>query len=153
MISALEKNITFYQKGDIIPKDYLLDKIAFYLNKKYMHVFKAIKYDDLSLRFDISNILSKYLSTKEKKINIKYIEMTILNKIREKYRKERSPLNAINYKSHRLIKLPTTNKSISYINLDQEKNRNLSSVKNKSTMFNKHKIYCYKIENRMAIKI
>ena len=139
MISALEKNITFYQKGDIIPKDYLLDKIAFYLNKKYMHVFKAIKYDDLSLRFDISNILSKYLSTKEKKINIKYIEMTILNKIREKYRKERSPLNAINYKSHRLIKLPTTNKSISYINLDQEKNRNLSSVKNKSTMFNKHK--------------
>ena len=139
MISALEKNITFYQKGDIVPKDYLLDKIAFYLNKKYMHVFKAIKYDDLSLRFDISNILSKYLSTKEKKINIKYIEMTILNKIREKYRKERSPLNAINYKSHRLIKLPTTNKSISYINLDQEnqeKNRNLSSVKNKSTMFN-----------------
>lgn len=141
MISSLEKNITFYQKGDVVPKDYLLDKIALYLNKKYRNVFKAIKYDDLSLRIDISNILSKYLDTKEKKINIKYIEMTILNKIREKYRKERSPLNAINYKSHRLIKLPsTTNKSISYINLDdqksQEKNRNLSSVKNKSTMFN-----------------
>jgi hypothetical protein len=83
--------------------------------------------------------LSKYLGTKEKKINVKYIEMTILNKIREKYRKERSPLNAINYKSHRLIKLPTANKSVSFINLDQanqEKNRNLSSVKNKSTMFN-----------------
>jgi hypothetical protein len=83
--------------------------------------------------------LSKYLATKEKKINVKYIEMTILNKIREKYRKERSPLNEINYKSHRLIKLPITNKSISYINLDQinqEKNRNLSSVKNKSTMIN-----------------
>lgn len=45
--------------------------------------------------------------------------MTILNKIREKYRKERSPLNAINYKSHRLIKLPTANKSVSFINLDQ----------------------------------
>ena len=139
MISALEKNITFYQKGDVVPKGYLLDKIALYLNKKYRNVFKAIKYDDLSLRFDISNILSKYLATKGKKINVKYIEMTILNKIREKYRKERSPLNAINYKSHRLIKLPTANKTISYINLDQtnqEKNRTLSSVKNKSSMFN-----------------
>ena len=139
MISALEKNITFYQKGDAVPKGYLLDKIALYLNKKYRNVFKAIKYDDLSLRFDISNILSKYLASKGKKINVKYIEMTILNKIREKYRKERSPLNAINYKSHRLIKLPTANKTISYINLDQtnqEKNRTLSSVKNKSSMFN-----------------
>ena len=139
MISALEKNITFYQKGDVVTKGYLLDKIAFYLDKKYRNVFKAIKYDDLSLRFDISNILSKYLAAKGKKINVKYIEMTILNKIREKYRKERSPLNAINYKSHRLIKLPTANKSVSFINLDQanqEKNRNLSSVKNKSTMFN-----------------
>ena len=139
MISSLEKNITYFQKGDVVPKGYLLDKIALYLNKKYRHVFKAIKYDDIALRFDISNILSKYLGTKEKKINIKYIEITILNKIREKYRKQRSPLNEMNYKSHRLIKLPTTNKSVSFMNLDetnQEKNRNLSSVKNKSTMFN-----------------
>lgn len=67
MISSLEKNITFYQKGDIVPKSYLIDKIDLYLNKKYRHVFKAIKYDDVSLRFDISCILSKYLGTKRKK--------------------------------------------------------------------------------------
>jgi len=139
MISSLEKSITFFQKGEIVPKGYLLDKIVLYLNKKYKHVFNAIKYNEFDLRFDISNILSKYLGTKEKKINIKYIEITILNKIREKYRKQRSPLNENNYKSHRLIKLPTTNKSVSFMNLDelnQEKNRNLSSGKNKSTMFN-----------------
>ena len=92
-------------------------------------VFSVINYDELSLKNDIHKLLSKYISSKKKEINIKFIETTILNKVREKYKGIKRSLNPINKnKQKSLIKIiysiPTNPNNInSYLNLNQNQKK------------------------------
>ena len=148
MARILGKNKYPFPKDEILTQSYLVDKISNDMRLKYKKVFSVINYDEYSLKNDIQNLLSKYISNSQKEINIKYIESTILNKIREKYKTFKAPLNPIKNKNNKLIKIEysSPNKYNSYLNLDKksEKNKNLSSVRNKSNTF-KNKVIEEKI--------
>ena len=91
MINLYEKGRIPSEEKEILTKSFLIDKIANDMKLKYKKVFSFINYDDFSLKNDIHLLLSKYISNDKKEINIKYIETTLLNKVREKYRR-RSPM-------------------------------------------------------------
>ena len=57
------------------------------MKKKYNNVFKVINYDEESLKSDMIALIPKSISKLNNSINFKYIETTILNKIRSKYKK------------------------------------------------------------------
>ena len=127
-----------FPKDEILTQSFLIDKIASNMRLKYKKVFSVINYDENSLKTDIHQLLSKYISNKHKEINIRYIETTILNKIRDKYRyrKFKSPTQN---KNKNLIKIVNSspNKSQSYLDLvnhktnPTEKNMKLPAIANK----------------------
>ena len=127
-----------FPKDEILTQSFLIDKIANNMRMKYKKVFSVINYDEDSLKTDIHYLLSKYISNKHKEINIKYIETTILNKIRDKYknRKFKSPKQN---KNKSLIKIVNSspNKYQSYLDLVNHKtnstgkNIKLPSITNK----------------------
>ena len=127
-----------FPKNEILTQSFLIDKIASNMRLKYKKVFSVINYDENSLKTDIHQLLSKYISNKHKEINIRYIETTILNKIRDKYRyrKFKSPTQN---KNKNLIKIVNSspNKSQSYLDLinhktnPTEKNMKLPAIANK----------------------
>ena len=127
-----------FPKDEILTQSFLIDKIASNMRLKYKKVFSVINYDENALKTDIHQLLSKYISNKHKEINIRYIETTILNKIRDKYRyrKFKSPTQN---KNKNLIKIVNSspNKSQSYLDLvnhktnSTEKNMKLPAIANK----------------------
>ena len=129
MINLNEKSRVPNPKNEILTQSFLIDKIANEMKIKYKKVFSLINYDEFSLKSDIHNLLSKYISNKHKEINIKYIETTILNKVRQKYKILKTPLNPIN-KNKKLIKIiySSPNKINTYLNLNKKP---ISSKKNK----------------------
>ena len=163
MMNIFDKNRNYTPKDEILTKSFLIDRIANDMKVKYKKVFSVINYDEHSLKSDIHNLLSKYISNKHKEINIKYIETTILNKVREKYKSFKAPLNPINsYKNKRLIKIISSSPkySNSYLNLintkpktisaKKEKKKHLAPIKNKSTEFNEkinHNYYTNESQN------
>ena len=118
-----------FPKDEILTQSFLIDKIASNMRMKYKKVFSVINYDENSLKTDIHHLLSKYISNKHKEINIRYIETTILNKIRDKYKyyKFKSPTQS---KNKNLIKIVNSspNKYQSY--LDIVKHKTNSTEKN-----------------------
>ena len=127
-----------FPKDEILTKSFLIDKIASNLRMKYKKVFSLINYDENSLKTDIHFLLSKYISNKHKEINIKYIETTILNKIRDKYKykKFKSPTQNKNKNLIRIVD-SSPNKYQSYLDLikhkanSNEKNTKLPAITNK----------------------
>ena len=120
-----------FPKSEIMTKSFLIDKIASNLRMKYKKVFSLINYDENSLKTDIHFLLSKYISNKHKEINIKYIETTILNKIRDKYkyRKFKSPTQNKNKNLIRIVD-SSPNKYQSYLDLIKHKtNSNEKNIK------------------------
>ena len=133
MINLFDKSRSPFPKDEILTKSFLIDKIANDMKMKYKKVFSLINYDEHSLKNDIYNLLSKYIYNKKKEINIKYIETTILNKVREKYKVLKKPLNPINKnKNKSLIKIiySSPNNLNSYLNLNQ-KTKTISAKKDK----------------------
>ena len=118
----------------------MIDKIANDMKLKYKKVFSFINYDEFSLKNDIHFLLSKYVSNNKKEINIKYIETTLLNKVREKYRrKSLLKYNNQNIQKNNLIKViePFSKKNIF---MKKEENKlpvikNINNYKNNSKEF------------------
>ena len=149
MINLNEKSRS--PKDEILTQTFLINKITNDMKTKYKKIFSLINYNECLLKSDIHKLISKYISSKKKEINIKFIETTILNKVREKYKHFKNrPLEPIgNTKNRSLIKLvyPTQKHSNSkyyvnsYLNLNpktktisaKKKNntKNLSPIKNK----------------------
>jgi hypothetical protein len=137
MINLFDKSRSPFPKDEILTQSFLINKIADEMKMKYKKVFSVINYDEVSLKNDIHILLSKYISNKKKEINIKYIETTILNKVREKYKAKKRALNPINIKKQKqksLIKIiystPTNPNNInSYLNINK-KNKTISATKN-----------------------
>ena len=137
MINLFDKSRSPFPKDEILTQSFLINKIADEMKMKYKKVFSVINYDEASLKNDIHKLLSKYISNKKKEINIKYIETTILNKVREKYKSKKRALNPINIKKQKqksLIKIiystPTNPNNInSYLNINK-KNKTISAIKN-----------------------
>ena len=131
MLNIFDKNRNIFPKDEVLTQSFLIDKIANDMKAKYKKVFSVINYDENSLKNDIHSLLAKYISNKHREINIKFIETTILNKIREKYKKFKKPLNPIN-KNKKLIKLiyPSPNRYNSYLNLNK-KSKTISALKDK----------------------
>ena len=127
-----------FPKDEILTQSFLIDKIASNMRLKYKKVFSVINYDENSLKTDIHQLLSKYISNKHKEINIRYIETTILNKIRDKYKykKFKSPTQNKNKNLIRIVN-SSPNKCQSYLDLvnhksnPTEKNMKLPSIANK----------------------
>ena len=148
MINLFDKSRTPNYKNEILTKSFLIDKIANEMKMKYKKVFSLINYDEYTLKNDIHNLLSKYISNRNKEINIKFIETTILNKVRQKYKVLKAPLNPVNKnKNINLIKIinSSPNKANSYLNINKntktisanKKNKKyLSPIKNKSNSKN-----------------
>ena len=148
MINLFDKSRTPNYKNEILTKSFLIDKIANEMKMKYKKVFSLINYDEYTLKNDIHNLLSKYISNRHKEINIKFIETTILNKVRQKYKVLKAPLNPVNKnKNINLIKIinSSPNKANSYLNINKntktisasKKNKKyLSPIKNKSNSKN-----------------
>ena len=145
MINLFDKSRSPFPKDEILTKSFLIDKIANDMKMKYKKVFSLINYDEHSLKNDIHNLLYKYIYNKKREINIKYIETTILNKVREKYKVLKKPLNPINKnKNKSLIKIiySSPNNLNSYLNLNQKTKtisakkdkKHLSPIKNYSTL-------------------
>ena len=135
MINLFDKSRSPFPKDEILTQTLLINKIADEMKMKYKKVFSVINYDELSLKNDIHKLLSKYISSKKKEINIKFIETTILNKVREKYKVIKRSLNPINKNNQKsLIKIiysiPTNPNNInSYLNLNQN-HKTISAKKN-----------------------
>ena len=135
MINLFDKSRSPFPKDEILTQTFLINKIADEMKMKYKKVFSVINYDELSLKNDIHKLLSKYISSKKKEINIKFIETTILNKVREKYKVIKRSLNPINKNNQKsLIKIiysiPTNPNNInSYLNLNQN-HKTISAKKN-----------------------
>ena len=127
-----------FPKDEILTQSFLIDKIASNMRLKYKKVFSVINYDENSLKADIHQLLSKYISNKHKEINIRYIETTILNKIRDKYkyRKFKSPTQNKNKNLIRIVN-SSPNKYQSFLDLvnhktnSTEKNIKLPTITNK----------------------
>ena len=140
-MNIFDKNRNISPRDEVLTKSFLIDKIANDMKAKYKKVFSLINYDENSLKNDINSLLAKYISNKHREINIKYIETTILNKVREKYKRYKKQLKPVN-KNKKLIKIiyPTHNKYNSYLNLNkksktisaQKSNNNLEPIKNNS---------------------
>ena len=124
MINLYEKGRIPSEAKEILTKSFLIDKIANDMKAKYKKVFSFINYDETMLKNDIHYLLSKYISNNKKEINIKYIETTLLNKVREKYRRN-SPFKATQKKN------PKNNKLIKVINSSSKKNIYLKKEENK----------------------
>ena len=145
MARILGKNTYPFPKDEILTQSFLIDKIANDMRLKYKKVFSVINYDKYSLKNDINSLLSKYISNKNNEINIKYIETTILNKIREKYKTFKFRLNPIRNKNKNLIKIVYSSPNTHHAYLNLGKNNNtissekkkiyLSSIKNKFSFF------------------
>ena len=127
-----------FPKDEVLTQSFLIDKIASNMRMKYKKVFSVINYDEISLKSDIHQLLSKYISNKHKEINIRYIETTILNKIRDKYKYKKFKSPAQN-KNKNLIRIVNSspNKSQSYLDIVNhktnltEKNIKLPAIDNK----------------------
>ena len=126
MINLYEKGRIPSQEKEILTKSFLIDKIANDMKTKYKKDLSFINYDEFSLKNDIHRLLTKYISNNKKEINIKYIETTLLNKVREKYRRK-TPLKVNNKKN--LIKIvdPPSRRNI-YIKKEENKE---NKIKNK----------------------
>ena len=131
MINLFDKSRTPNYNNEILTKSFLIDKIANDMKMKYKKVFSLINYDEYTLKNDIHSLLSKYISNKNKEINIKYIETTILNKVRQKYKVLKTPLNPVNKKNN-LIKIISSspNSANTYLNINKS-SKLISSKKNK----------------------
>ena len=122
MINLCDKSRTPFYYNEILTKSFLINNIANEMRKKYKKVFSVINYDESSLKNDIHNLLSKYISNKNKEINIKYIEAIILNKVKQKYKILKAPLNPVNKNNNKkLIKLiySSPNKINTYLNINK----------------------------------
>ena len=126
MINLYEKGRIPSQEKEILTKSFLIDKIANDMKTKYKKVLSFINYDEFSLKNDIHRLLTKYISNNKKEINIKYIETTLLNKVREKYRRK-TPLKVNNKKN--LIKIVDSS-SRRNIYIKKEENKE-NKIKNK----------------------
>ena len=141
MINLFDKSRTPNYKNEILTQSFLIDKIANDMKMKYKKVFSLISYDEYTLKNDIHSLLSKYISNKNKEINIKSIETTILNKVRQKYKVLKTPLNPLNKKNN-LLKIinSSPNSPNTYLNINKsshitssKKNKKyLSPIKNNS---------------------
>ena len=140
MINLYEKGRIPSQQKEIMTKSFLIDKIANDMRSKYKKVFSFINYDELTLKNDINCLLAKYISNNKKEINIKYIETTLLNKVREKYRR-RSPFKTIKKnksKNNNLIKVinPSSKRNIYLRNEESKEIKNqLPVIENKNKDF------------------
>ena len=141
MINLYEKGRIPSDQKEILTKSFLIEKIANDLKLKYKKVFSFINYDDFTLKNDIHSLLSKYISNNKREINIKYIETTLLNKVRAKYRKK-SPLKPIN-------KNLNNNKLIKIINSPSKKN---FYIKIEETNTKRNKLPVIKKRNNDFIK-
>ena len=122
MINLYEKGRSPYTRNEILTRSFLINKIANDMKSKYRKVFTVINYDEYSLRNDIYSLLAKYISNRHKEINIKFIETTILNKVRKKYKEMKTPLKPIK-KNSRLIKIinpSPANKVNSFLDLNKK---------------------------------
>ena len=130
MINLYEKGRYPSNEKEILTKSFLIDKIAKDMKLKYKKVLSFINYDEFSLKNDIHHLLAKYISDNKKEINIKYIETTLLNKVREKYR--RKTPSRFRYNKN-LIKIldSSSNKNI-YIKREEDKKITLPVIKNKN---------------------
>ena len=138
MINLYEKGRIPSEEKEILTKSFLIDKIANDMKSKYKKVFSFVNYDEFSLRNDIHFLISKYVSNNKKEINIKYIETTLLNKVREKYRRK-SPVKVNqNMKKNNLIKV---------INSSSKKNIYLKKEENKEGKFMNKKLPVIKNKN------
>ena len=138
MINLYEKGRIPSEEKEILTKSFLIDKIANDMKLKYKKVFSFVNYDEFSLRNDIHFLISKYVSSNKKEINIKYIETTLLNKVREKYRRK-SPIKVNqNVKKNNLIKI---------INSSSKKNIYLKKEENKEGKFMNKKLPVIKNKN------
>ena len=63
-----------FPKDEILTQSFLIDKIASNMRLKYKKVFSVINYDENSLKTDIHQLLSKYISNKHKEINISILK-------------------------------------------------------------------------------
>ena len=117
MINLYEKGRIPSEEKEILTKSFLIDKIANDMKLKYKKVLSFINYDEHSLKNDIHFLLSKYISNNKKEINIKYIETTLLNKVREKYRRK-SPFK---WSNNNLYDKPDKN-LIKIVNSSSKKN-------------------------------
>ena len=127
MINLNEKGRIPDTRNEILTKSFLIDKIANEMKVKYKKVFSLINYDEFTLKSDIHNLLAKYISNKQKEINIKYIETTILNKVRQKYKILKTPLDPINKrKNKKLIKIVYS--SPNKINTFLNPNKNIKTI-------------------------
>ena len=139
MLNIFDKNRNISPRDEILTQSFLINQIANDMKVKYKKVFSLINYDEYSLKNDINSLLAKYISNKHQEINIKYIETNILNKVREKYRGFKKPLNIVNKKLIKII-YPSHNKYNSYLNLNkkaktisaQKNTRHLAPIKNNS---------------------
>ena len=150
MINLYEKGRIPSTQKEILTRTFLIDKIANDLKLKYKKVFSFINYDEHSLKNDIHYLLSKYISNNKKEINIKYIEATLLNKVREKYRKK-SPFKWINnnfydkYDKNLIKIINSPSKKNIYIKKENKKNDNLKNklpvIKNNNNCFYRNPNY------------
>ena len=137
MLNLYEKGRIPSEEKEILTKSFLIDKIANEMKLKYKKVFSFINYDEDSLKNDIHFLLSKYISNNRKEINIKYIETTLLNKVREKYRRKSPFKIKKNLYDKNLIKVVnTSSKKNVYIKKDGNKEKKLKNklpvIKNKN---------------------
>ena len=149
MLNLYEKGRIPSEEKEILTKSFLIDKIANEMKLKYKKVFSFINYDEDSLKNDIHFLLSKYISNNRKEINIKYIETTLLNKVREKYRRKSPFKIKKNLYDKNLIKVVnTSSKKNVYIKKDGNKEK---KIKNKLPVIkNKNDFILPKIYNKYS---
>jgi len=133
MINLYEKGRIPSNQKEILTKSFLIDKIANEMKLKYKKVFSFINYDEFTLKDDIHFLLSKYISNNKKEINIKYIETTLLNKVKEKYRRKSPFKIKKNLYDKNLIKIVnSSSKKNIYIKNDGNKKNKLPVIKRKN---------------------
>ena len=149
MINLYEKGRIPSNQKEILTRTFLINKIANDMKLKYKKVFSFIKYDENSLKNDIHFLLSKYISNNKKEINIKYIEATLLNKVRDKYRRK-SPFkwannNLYDRPDKNLIKIVnSSSKKNIYIKKEEKKD---DKLKNKLPVINNNNNCFYRNSN------
>ena len=149
MINLYEKGRIPSNQKEILTRTFLINKIANDMKLKYKKVFSFINYDENSLKNDIHFLLSKYISNNKKEINIKFIETTLLNKVREKYRRK-SPFkwsnnNLYDKQDKNLIKIiNSSSKKNIYIKKEVKKD---DKLKNKLPVINNNNNCVYRNSN------
>ena len=161
MINLYEKGRMPSNQKEILTRTFLINKIAKDLKLKYKKIFSFINYDDDSLKNDIHFLLSKYISNNKKQINIKYIENTLLNKVREKYH-NKSPYklnnnNLYDKNDKKLIKIVnSSSKKNIYIKKEEKKDNKLPVIKNNNSLFRNSNLknsYSKTCENKKSNEI